>query len=222
MWARLCTLLPVTTTVLAPRLEAPGAIEAEADALAPAVRALGSGAVVVGHSRGGLVATALAEQHPDLVKRLVLVNTPATTASRLTARSGAERILALPVIGHLVWHTMTPEVIARGLASAFAPGYHVPPQFIRDLRDTGRPELLAASRAIDTYLIAAPLLTRLRRLSIPADIIFGAHDQRVSPTPYLELTADPRIHLTTIPHAGHTPIWECPEAVAAVLLETIR
>lgn len=222
VWDRMRALLPQTVTIAAPRLCAPHSIETEADAVASVAQRLGTPAVVVGHSRGGLVATALAERHPHLVQRLVLINTPATTTSRLTARAGSERVLSLPLIGDLVWHMMTPQMIARGLASAFAPGHPVPDQFVDDLRDTGRTAFVAASKAIDRYLQTKPLLTRLHRIAIPSHIVFGVQDQRVSFTPYQESPADSRVHITTVPGAGHTPIWERPQAVAAVLLEMAR
>ena len=77
------------------RVNRPGApsyaIRAQA---ADALRAFdGVADVVVGHSMGGHVAVAMAEQAPDRVRRLVLVDTAPTVESRLQSERGTERLV---------------------------------------------------------------------------------------------------------------------------------
>lgn len=219
-WDRLRPLIEAPH-VAAPALRSGRTIVADADHVAatgaadrPDSRAV---AAVVGHSRGGLVAVALAEQHPDLVSRLVLVNTPPTTDSRLTARSGGERILAVPFLGRLAWLAMTPAVAARGLETAFATGTEVPNPFVDDLRRTGRASFVAASRGIDAYLDELDLLARLTRLDLPVDVVLGTQDRRVDLTPYDAAADLPHVTVHRIRDAGHTPIWETPAEVARVI-----
>lgn len=223
---RLRPLLADDGASFAPALTRPTSIDADADALLEeldrAVAKAGTPAVVVGHSRGGLVATALAERAPDLVGHLVLVNTPPTTGSRLTAHSGSERLLATPLLGSLAWRAMTPRLAARGLATAFAPGTAVPDSFVRDLLATGRDPFLAATQAVDAYLKSMPLPDRLRRLPHRVDVVFGTQDQRVAYHPYRALTDDGTIRRTEIPQSGHTPIWETPDEVARIINDALR
>jgi pimeloyl-ACP methyl ester carboxylesterase len=68
--------------------------------------------------------------------------------------------------------------------------------------------LVAASRAIDTYLTKAPLAKRLVAAAVPAQLIFGEHDQRVAPPPSNTLTH------TLLQGVGHTPPWEAADRIA--------
>src|SRR5215211_8145131 len=79
--------------------------------------------VAAGHSMGGLVATALTELAPDRVTRLVLVNAPPTYESRTAARSRNESILRLPVVGNLLWRSLSGDRLRATMRSAFAPGH---------------------------------------------------------------------------------------------------
>ena len=174
-------------------------------------------AVVVGHSMGGLVATALAERSPQRVARLVLVNATPSVESRRSARSASERALSLPLLGPLLWR-VTPEAKLRdGLRSAFAPGADVDDVFVADLRATPWTAFTGATAAIDAYLAERPLADRLRALSLPVDVVYGEQDGRVDPEAFAALGGVPGVSAHPIAAAGHTPIWETPEAVARLI-----
>ena len=214
-WQRVLPLLDPTTEVLAPALTHPARIEDDAEAVAALLEeedCQDGPAVVVGHSRGGLVATALAERHTHLVSQVVVVNSPPTTASR--HGSAGERALALPALGPLLWRVMPRSAAARGLETAFAPGHGVPEVFVDDLRATGRGPFVAASRAIERYLTERPLPERLAALDVPVHVVLGRKDQRLDLGAY---DAEPSLRRTTIPDAGHTPPWEAPDEVAALI-----
>ena len=213
VWDRVLPRITEQSNVVAPRLLCPASIADDAAAVAAE---LDRPAIVVGHSRGGLVATALAERHPHLVTQLVLVNSPPTTASR--RGSVGERLLGLPVLGPLLWRAMPDRVVSRGLATAFAPGFGVPGVFVRDLRATGHGSFVAASRAIDDYLAEQPLLARLASLDLPVEIVLGRQDQRIDLTPYDET----QLRVIPVEDSGHTPPWETPEVVVTVVLDALR
>jgi pimeloyl-ACP methyl ester carboxylesterase len=79
------------------------AVPTQADRVGAVVDALGIDAVtVVGHSSGGLVATALAEQRPDLVSAVVLVNT-GPSPDALLPQGLLGRLVSAPVLGRLIW-----------------------------------------------------------------------------------------------------------------------
>lgn len=217
-WARVVPLLSShADRIVVPRLVPSTTIEDEARQVAVGLEQQRP-CVLVGHSMGGLVATALAEQYPHLVERLILINTPPTTQSRISARSASERLLRLPALGPALWRAMPDSFVAKGLASAFAPGFAVPEIFVRDLRATGLTTFLHSTDAIDTYLHHQALPGRLTTLACPTHILFGLRDQRVDPTSADAFRAVPHAIVTTLPDAGHTPPWEVPSAVATAIL----
>ncbi|NUR87099.1 MAG: alpha/beta hydrolase, partial [Nonomuraea sp.] len=75
-------------------------------------------AVIVGHSTGGAVATALAEQRPDLVTALAIIDTaPRLSAAVDTGFLGG--LLDDPVIGQLLWRFRTDGLIRNAASTAF-------------------------------------------------------------------------------------------------------
>ena len=172
----------------------------------------------VGHSMGGLVATALAELAPDRVTRVVLVNAPPSYESRTAARGRAERILKLPIVGDLVWNRMSDDRIRASMRSAFAPGHDVGEVFVEDLRRTTRSAFAGSSAAIDDYLRRRPLPRRVAALTQQAFVIFGEQDGRVDPASLDGYGPVANATVATIPEAGHTPVWEAPERTAELIL----
>ena len=171
-----------------------------------------------GHSMGGLVATALTELVPDRVTRLVLVNAPPSYESRTAARGRNERILGLPVIGELVWRSLSDDRLRMSMRSAFAPGHDVPDVFVEDLKRTTHAAYTGASAAIDHYLRRRPLAERVGALTQQVLVVFGERDGRVDPTSLDGYGALSNVTVVRIPEAGHTPIWEAPERTAELIL----
>jgi pimeloyl-ACP methyl ester carboxylesterase len=172
---------------------------------------------VAGHSMGGVVAVALAELAPDRVTRLVLVNAPATYESRTAARGRNERILRLPVVGDLVWRSLSGDRLRASMRSAFAPGHDVPDVFAQDMERTTRAAFTGGSDAIDAYLRRRPLAQRLAALTQEALVVFGERDGRVDPASLDGYGPVRNATVVTIPEAGHTPIWEAPERTAELI-----
>jgi pimeloyl-ACP methyl ester carboxylesterase len=196
--------------------DAAGAGAESIEEMAGAVRdVVSEPAVLLGHSMGGLVATAVAEQDPALVERLVLVNTPPTWGSRLTARGGTERALRVPLLGPLVWHAAPASRTRDGLRSAFAPGVAVPDVFVEDARKLSWTTFVRATSSVDLYVEERTLAERVAALDVPVTVVFGTQDQRVAPASLRDYGED--VEVVRIPEAGHSPIWETPDRVAAVL-----
>jgi pimeloyl-ACP methyl ester carboxylesterase len=83
--------------------------------------------IVIGHSSGGMVATALAEQARDMVAALVLIATGPSGGAFI--RQGAlYRSLFVPLIGPLLWRLRTEATIRRGLRTAFSNDLDIPPR----------------------------------------------------------------------------------------------
>lgn len=211
-WDRVLPLIEPHARVHTLELTGTGSIEQEADRAAELIP---HPAVLVGHSRGGLIATAIAERHPGRARKLILLCTPWAPESRLVAKRPVERAVAVPGLGDLLWNAASDAQRHAALRTAFAPGTPIPDQFVDDLRATGRRRFVAASRAIDAYLADAPLADRLSASGVPGELIFGEHDARVARPP-----SDTLAH-TLLAGVGHTPPWEAADRIVDLILSSL-
>jgi len=107
VWDRVVPLIEPAARIYAVELESTASIDRDAD---DAAALIDTPTVLVGHSRGGLVATAIAERHPGLARKLILVCPPWSLTSRLSANRPIERALAVPGIGDLLHLTVLPGI----------------------------------------------------------------------------------------------------------------
>jgi pimeloyl-ACP methyl ester carboxylesterase len=180
------------------------------------------GAVVVGHSLGGSVATALAETHSELVDRLVIIDTPpsdkASKGLGLTASLGF-----VPVIGQLL-NRVTPDAMVRnGVDVAFAKGYDVPDFAVRSFRDMTYPAYDKSPGESERYRDRKPLHTRLTDTGVPLLVILGDRERIVKVKEASELYREvPGARVSIVPGAGHSPNVEKPRQTARLILEFAR
>ncbi|WP_317135538.1 alpha/beta fold hydrolase [Nonomuraea phyllanthi] len=175
-------------------------------------------AVVVGHSTGGAVATALAEQRPDLVTSLVLIDTaPSLDAAVSSGFVGG--LLTEPVIGQLLWRLRTDGLIRQAASTAFSrPGYQIPQAIVDDARAMTYHAFIATSQEGDDYVTRRALPDRLSPLGKPLLVIFGEDDQRWRSSSAAAYRAVPGAKVEVLPGVGHSPIMEDPQRTAALLL----
>ncbi|WP_433444800.1 alpha/beta fold hydrolase [Nonomuraea sp. CA-141351] len=141
--------------------------------------------IVVGHSSGGVVATALAEQRPDLVTALALINT-GPHMQAFIAQESAE-------IGPSQWPP-TDEQIRQMASTGFSrEGYQIPQELVDDLRGMSFRAFAAAMQAVRDYLEQRALPERLSPLGKPLLVIFGEDDRRWRSTPHRRAERDIRV-----------------------------
>ncbi len=189
----------------------------QAQLVAAALAKLGvRDATVVGHSLGGAVAIALAEQSPDLVSRLAILDTePGTSYGSLDLLA---RMALMPVIGEAVWRTKGSASIRAGLGQAFAPGYDVPDDFVDDVKRMTYSSYEDSHSAFDGYVGESPLDERAEKLRLPLLVIFGAEDQIVDARPALSAyAAVPGAQTALITGSGHSPAIEKPAKTARLI-----
>ncbi|MEU0081866.1 alpha/beta fold hydrolase [Micromonospora tulbaghiae] len=174
-------------------------------------------AVLVGHSTGGYVATALAGQRGDLVTALALIDT-GPRMDAFISDGPVGKLIDVPVVGQLLWRLRTDGIIRRGLSTAFAPGFKAPQQLVADTRAMTYHALTATSRASDDYLAERPLPDRLTPLGKPLLVIFGEEDQRWRSSSAASYRAVAGARVELIPGVGHSPMLEDPPRTAALLL----
>ncbi|GAB3965043.1 alpha/beta hydrolase [Actinoallomurus acanthiterrae] len=167
-------------------------------------------AIVVGHSSGGMVATALAEQRPDLVTALALINTGPGMDAFIAQESAA--------IGPSQWPP-TDEQIRRLASTGFSrEGYQIPQEFIDDVRGMTHHTFTTIMQAARDYLVQQTLPDRLTVLGKPLQVIFGAEDRRWRSSSAADYRAVPGARVEWLPGVGHSPIVEDPPRTAALLL----
>ena len=191
----------------------------QAATVATALNQLGiQGAVVVGHSMGFSVATALATAHSELVDRLVnLDEGPSPDDCDLPFTAKLESI---PVLGEAMWR-LTPDALVKdGYSDAFAPGYDVPEFAVDDFRAMTYTSFDDSASANEDYRDSESLADRLRPLPIPLLSVFGSEDQLCDPQSSQEAyRAVPGVRVAEVHGAGHSPNVEKPAETAALIEE---
>jgi pimeloyl-ACP methyl ester carboxylesterase len=195
-------------------------------------------AALVGASLGGRIALEVALEEPQLVRKLVLVNTLGLGRPQVRAAQVAYGLVSLPRVGEAVMRLTrdalrwAPKRMIRKVAGRYAGVSSdlkrtMDDAYLDDLR-----EMYGAAGFPDAYLSTIRSLInprallgghhdvtrRLNELKIPVQLIWGAND------PLFPLAHASRAHslierskLEVIDGAGHTPQSERPEEFNRVL-----
>ncbi len=201
--------------------------EAQAELLFGALDALGvRQPLVLGHSWGAMVATAMAVRRPEALRGIVLASGYSTPSARLDVLfAGA---LALPLLGALMRHTVTP-LLARALWPAVLRRVFSPAPTATAFRErypvwmSLRPRQLGASAAEAAMMIPAAvrLLEGERQLRLPVVIVAGDQDRLLMTRWHSRRLHDrvPGSRFHGVPKAGHMVHHTAPGAVLAAIDE---
>lgn len=191
----------------------------QADLVAQALRALRvRNAEVVGHSLGGAVSVALAEQSPRLVNRVAIIDMPPDDSyGDLGFIAG---LAFQPVLGEALW-TIKPDFSVRdGLKVAFAPGFDVPDAFVEDVKRLTYTAYDESPEQTEDFIGDVSLDRRMRATGKPLMVLMGAEEQIVNdPRRALDQYAngDPGAETHLIAGAGHSPNVERPALTAKLI-----
>lgn len=193
-------------------------IESQAKLIAGVLGRLGvRDAEVVGHSLGGPIAIALAEQSPELVSRLVTIDSIPDSSYGDVGLIG--ELPFKPVIGQTLWRIKPDFAIRNGLEVAFAPGFDVPDAFVEDVKRMTYSAYTGSHDAYDNYSGEEPLPQRAAATGKPTLAIMGAEEQ-IAKDPQEALAAYKAAGAQTqlVQGAGHSPEVEQPAQTAALIL----
>jgi pimeloyl-ACP methyl ester carboxylesterase len=177
-------------------------------------------AEVVGHSLGGAVTVALAQDHPQLVGKAVIIDMPPDNSY---GDLGFIASLAFqPVLGQALWQIKPDFSVRDGLEVAFAPGYDVPDAFVEDVKRLTYTAYDDSPGGNDDFLGEEPLDQRMKASGKPLMVLMGAEEQIVDNPQraldqYKQAVPSAQVHL--IQGAGHSANVEKPRETARLVLE---
>ncbi|HEX3174155.1 MAG TPA: alpha/beta hydrolase [Solirubrobacterales bacterium] len=192
----------------------------QADLVAQALGRLDvTDAEVVGHSLGGAVVTALAERSPQLVERVVIVDTPPNHEK--SDLGLLAKLVFVPVVGEALWRIKPDFATRKGLEVAFAPGFDVPDAFVENVNEMTYDAYNRSARDSEDYSKEEGLDRRMKESGKPLMVIMGAEEQIIDEPP-ARLAEYRRVYPGTETHliqgAGHSPNVEKPAETAALVL----
>jgi pimeloyl-ACP methyl ester carboxylesterase len=191
----------------------------QAAGVAAVLDGLGLGhADVVGHSSGGYVATALAEQRPDLVRSLALLSSGPSLDAFLPQPLILRALLA-PPLGPLLWAVRSDGMTRKALNATAARPVDLPDEVVADLRRMTYRTTRAVLRCNSAYVAGKSVPERLKALDVPILVIFGAADPRWEPSSVHQYDAVPGARVKTLAGVGHLVMFEEPGRTGRLLLD---
>jgi pimeloyl-ACP methyl ester carboxylesterase len=172
----------------------------------------------IGHSSGGSVATALAEQRPEKVAALALIDTGPSLDAKIPDPPQA-RLLMAPAAGPLLWRLKTEATIRKAARTGFTRPVDIPDSVIAHTQAMTHRSFTATMRGYRDYLSQRSIPDRLATLGLPVLVIFGIDDKRWHSSSAAAYRDVPGAHVELLPGVGHTPIVEDPHTTAALLLD---
>ncbi|MEW4372479.1 alpha/beta fold hydrolase [Paenibacillus kandeliae] len=169
-------------------------------------------AVVLGHSMGGYIALALAEQHSDRLQAWGLIHstahedTPEAKEKRLQAVSKINSDGVATFVDGFVEGLFAPsslEQLPQAVQKAREIGYNTPPQ-------GGCGAALAMRERPDRRQV-------LSSSTLPILLVAGEHDQLI-PAERLFTAQGTNITTATIPTVGHMSLLEAPDQLAEIII----
>jgi pimeloyl-ACP methyl ester carboxylesterase len=173
---------------------------------------------VAGHSSGGYIATALAEQRPDLVGALALISSGPSPDALLPPPFILRALLA-PPFGPLLWPWRSDAMIRKGISVTTARPVDIPDTLVAEVRGIGYRTFRTVLRRNSAYIAEQSVPERLTALDVPVLVIFGAADPRWEPSSAHHYDAVPNARVEMLPGVGHLPMFEAPEPTSQLLLD---
>jgi pimeloyl-ACP methyl ester carboxylesterase len=196
-------------------------VPATADRLAALLDDLGLRQVsVAGHSSGGYVATALAEQRADLVSSLTLISS-GPSLDALLPQPLILRVLLGPPLGRLIWSMRSDAWIRGGIRATTARAVEIPDELIAGVRGTSYRTFRAVLGGNAAYIAERSVPERLAALDVPVLVISGSADPRWDPSSAHRYEAVPNARVELLPGIGHIPMIEAPGTTSRLLLDFV-
>ncbi|WP_280402912.1 alpha/beta fold hydrolase [Nocardia carnea] len=175
---------------------------------------------LVGHSWGGAWSLYFAEQHPDRVERLVLLDSPGLDAEKAPVTP----LFTTPLVGELATNLTTRSFYADNIRGTFQNKHLVTDEVIDELyapfsRPANRAGFLSLWRNLDYRLTDAGL----GQVTAPTLVLWGGADSWLPASQAGRLAERiPNATATVLPGCGHTVHEDCPAQTNPLITAFLR
>ena len=196
-------------------------MENQADIVAQAMQRLGvRRAAIVGHSMGGIIATAFAERHRAMVTRLMMIGTPPDDEDLQV--EFPETLAFAPVTGQLADTFLDERFVRNVVEEGMAPEVDPPTRLAHDLYGrTTWSSFKGSADAIDDFWGAERLDRRLAKTGVPLTVMVGSEERHTKRSVRL-YNAVPGARTVVMEGLDHTPQVEAPGRTAPLIAAFAR
>lgn len=176
--------------------------------------------VLVGHSMGGHIATALTQREPDLVDRVVVVDT--FGAPGLRDIGPLKDATCWPIVGAALDRARSIDAVTRSsLQGGFAADYEVPAFAFRSLKQMIH-RGVCDSTAGDEMNEKRPMAQQLAQLGKPVKVIWGGRDTLTPTAANVAAYENAGLTPEIVEGAGHSPQVEAPDDVVGMIVGFVK
>jgi pimeloyl-ACP methyl ester carboxylesterase len=200
-------------------------MEDQADVVAALLDQLGvESAPVVGHSMGGMVATALVERHRARVERLMTIGTPPDVGGGVSTDLSL-RLALIPVVGHAGWRLSSEDAVRSRVENTFVAEFDPPEGLAEDPTRLTYSAFRDSLRESSDYRKAQSIHERLAAAgagvggSLPLMVVFGSEDDILDSDALDDYREVPGAEIRVIEGPAHSPQVEDPDRTARLILE---
>ena len=176
--------------------------------------------VLVGHSMGGHIATAVARREPDLVDRLVVIDT--FGAPGLRDLGPLAEATCWPVVGAALDRARSIDAVTKSsLQAGFAADFEVPTFAYRSLKQMIH-RGVCDSTAGDEMNAKRPVASQLAQLGKPVKVIWGGRDTLTPTAANVAAYENAGLTPEIVPRVGHSPQVEAPNDVVGIITGFVK
>jgi pimeloyl-ACP methyl ester carboxylesterase len=176
--------------------------------------------VLVGHSMGGHIATHVAQREPELVDRVVVIDS--FGAPGLRDLGPLADATCWPIVGAALDRARSIDAVTKSsLQAGFAPGFEVPTFAYRSLKQMIHRGVCDSS-AGDEMNEKRPVALQLAQLGKRVKVIWGGRDTLTPTAANVAAYENAGLTPEIVQRAGHSPQVEAPDDVVGIIAGFVK